>query len=258
MNLCRTGPSLSVAIITKNEEGRLPDCLKSVSFSDDIVVVDSGSVDRTVEIAKEFGCRVFVEDWKGYGPQKNSSVSKCKHDWVLIIDADERIPPETKEIILRVLENPSADAYSFPRKTFFHGRWIKHCDLWPDETVRLVRKNLGVFERLTHERWVTRGKLEELSTPIEHFSFKRYSDLIGCMEERTTTMAEELYEEGKRANPLTAFFHGIAMFLRVYVLKLGFLEGLDGLVIALTKAMGSFFKYAKLVELQRTKRNEFA
>lgn len=242
---------LSVVIITKNEEESLPDCLRGVSFADDIVVVDSGSTDRTVEIAKELNCRVFIEEWKGYGPQKNSAISKCKHDWVLIIDADERIPSETKETILRVLENPSFDAYSFPRKNFFHGRWIKHCDWWPDETIRLVKKGSGTFKKITHERWVTQGRVGKLNTPIEHFSFKSYSDLLKVLNDRTTDMAKELFKEGERVNLITPFLNGIAMFFKIYILKLGFLDGFDGFVIALTRAGGAFFKYAKLLELQR-------
>ncbi|MCL0086518.1 glycosyltransferase family 2 protein [Thermodesulfovibrionales bacterium] len=116
--------TLSVAIITKNEEERLPDCLRSVSFADDIVVVDSKSTDKTVEIAKEFGCRVFVEDWKGCGPQKNSAIDKCKHDWVLVVDADESIPEEAKSEIVRIVNatSNSADTYSFPRKNFLYGK----------------------------------------------------------------------------------------------------------------------------------------
>lgn len=242
---------LSVAIITKNEEAMLPDCLKSVSFADDIVVVDSGSSDRTLEIAKEFGSRVFIEEWKGYGPQKNSAVSKCKYDWVLIIDADERIPHETKEEIQAVLKNPSASAYTFPRKNFFHGKWIRHCDWWPDETIRLVKRGGGVFERLTHEKWVTEGRVEKLGSPIEHRSFQTYSDMLRVVEDRTTIMARELFQEGRRANIFTPILNSLAMFLRIYILKLGFFEGFDGFVIALTRAYGVFFKYAKLLEIQR-------
>ncbi|MCL0071477.1 glycosyltransferase family 2 protein [Thermodesulfovibrionales bacterium] len=132
---------LSIAVITKNEEERLPDCLRSVSFADEIVVVDSKSTDKTVEIAKEFGCRVFVEDWKGYSSQKNSAIDKCKHDWVLVIDADESIPEETKNEIVRIINATanSADAYSFPRKNFFHGKWIRHSGWWPDRVVRLFK-----------------------------------------------------------------------------------------------------------------------
>jgi len=148
---------LSVAIITKNEEERLPDCLKSVSFAEEIVVVDSGSTDRTIAIAEGFGCRVFVEDWKGYGPQKNSAVQKCSREWVLLIDADERIAPETAETIPKVLEHAQAAAYSFRRKNYLHGRWLKHSGYWPDRQVRLVRKSEGQFVGEIHERWETAG-----------------------------------------------------------------------------------------------------
>jgi len=245
---------LSVAIITKNEEYRLPDCLKSVSFADDIVVVDSGSTDKTVEIAKEFGCRVFVEDWKGDGPQKNSAVKKCRHEWVLIVDADERIPGETAREIRQIISGPkSADAYSFPRRNYFHGRWIRYCGWWPDRIVRLIRKSNGCFHAITHGRWETDGVLKKIDVPIDHYSFTGYSNMLTILEARSTDMAKELLDAGKKANILTPFLHGITMFLKVYILKLGFLNGFDGFIIAITKAGGSFFKYAKLLELQRLK-----
>lgn len=245
---------LSVAIITKNEEKRLPDCLKSVSFADDIVVLDSGSIDQTVKIANDFGCRVFVEEWKGYGPQKNSAVAKCKYEWVLVIDADERIPEETKREITKIINHPhNVDAYSFPRKNFLHGKWIKRSDWWPDYTIRLFKKSVGQFHFLTHEAWRTRGAVKKAATPIEHFSFSNYSDMFNVLNERTTIMAKELFEAGEKTTVLTAFLHGTGSFLKAYILRRGFLDGFDGLVIALTTAGGSFLKYAKLLELQRKK-----
>jgi glycosyltransferase involved in cell wall biosynthesis len=244
---------LSVAIITKDEEKRLPECLKSVSFADDIVVVvDSRSTDRTLEIAERFGCRVFIEDWKGDGPQKNSAIDKCKHEWILIVDADERIPEETAREIKQIISDPkNADAYSFPRRNYFHGRWIKYSGWWPDRTVRLVRKSKGRFQAITHGRWETSGILEKVDVPFDHYSFTCYSDMLTIMEIRSTDMARELFEAGKRANVFTPFFHGIAMFIKVYILKLGFLNGLDGFIFAITRAGGTFFKYAQLLELQR-------
>jgi len=245
--------SLSVAVITKNEETRLPGCLKSVSFAGDIVVVDSGSTDRTVAIAQEFGCRVFSEEWKGYGPQKNSAIEKCRHEWVLLLDADERVPDETMESIKEVLKRPGADAYSFRRRNYFHGKWIKHSGNWPDRKVRLVNKSKGSFLSVIHERWVTDGRVQDLDAYISHYSFSCYSDLLKTLDKYSTITARELFSSGRRANPLSPLYHGIGMFLKNYFLERGFLGGIDGLVISLTKAGGSFFKYAKLLELQRSK-----
>jgi (heptosyl)LPS beta-1,4-glucosyltransferase len=245
--------NLSVAIITKNEERNLAACLKSVSFTDDIVVVDSGSTDRTVEIAGEFGCRVFVEEWKGYGPQKNSAVDKCRHEWVLLLDADERVPDETMEAIKEALKGPAADAYSFRRRNYFHGKWIKHSGNWPDRIVRLVNRTKGAFQSVIHERWVTDGQVQDLDAYISHYSFSCYSDLLKTLNKYSTMTAGELFSSGRRANPLSPLYHGVGMFLRNYFLERGFLGGIDGLVISLTKAGGSFFKYAKLLELQRNR-----
>jgi glycosyltransferase involved in cell wall biosynthesis len=244
---------LSVAIITKNEEERLPACLRSVSFADDIVVVDSGSTDKTIEIARDFGCRVFVENWKGYGPQKNSAVEKCSREWVLLIDADERIAPETAETIARALKRPEAAAYSFRRKNFLHDRWLRHSGYWPDRQVRLVRKTEGLFEGEIHEKWVTAGPVRALDAHIDHYAFSGYSDMLKTLNEYSTVIARDLFASGRRATVLTPIWHGTGMFLKIYFVELGFLDGMDGLVTAFTKAGGSFFKYAKLLELQRAR-----
>lgn len=242
---------ISVAIITKNEGKNLPDCLKSVSFADDIVVVDSGSSDETVEIARRSGCRVFIEDWKGYGPQKNSAVDKCRHEWVLLLDADERLSPGGEETIEGALNNPEVDAYTVKRKNYLHGKWMRHSGYWPDRQVRLIRRERGTFEGTIHERWVTSGLIEDLDTCIEHYAFSNYSDMLKTLDEYSTVIAGELYASGKRANLLSPPLHGIGMFLKIYFLELGILDGMDGLVTALLKGGGSFFKYAKLIELQR-------
>jgi glycosyltransferase involved in cell wall biosynthesis len=246
---------ISVAIITKNEEKRLPECLKSVAFADEIVIVDSGSTDKTLEIAKEFGCRVFVEEWKGFGMQKNSAIEKCTNEWVIILDADERIPSETKYSILAVIQNPTASAYSFKMKHFINKRWIKYGGNWPDWHVRLVNKNKGSFVGTIHERWVTEGNIEKIDAYIEHYGFEDYFDMIKTMNEYSTLSAQELYISGRRASIFTPIVHSIAMFIKVFILKKGFLDGFDGLVLALLKAGGSFFKYAKLLELQRKMKN---
>jgi glycosyltransferase involved in cell wall biosynthesis len=156
---------LSVAIITKNEEERLPNCLKSVTFADEILVVDSGSRDGTVELAKSFGARVLIEAWRGYSGQKQYAVDQCLHDWVLILDADERIPQETAQVIRQELAGNDAtiSAYGFRRKNFLHDKWIEHCGWWPDRIVRLVNRKAGGFDgRPVHEKWITEGKVRDL------------------------------------------------------------------------------------------------
>jgi glycosyltransferase involved in cell wall biosynthesis len=242
---------LSTAIITKNEEQRLSDCLKSISFADDIVVVDSGSTDRTADIAREFGCRVFIEEWRGYGPQKNSAVQKCMHEWVLLLDADERVPTETKEFIVSTLVKPDADAFTLKRKNYLHGKWLKHSGYWPDRQIRLVNKTRGFFQSVIHEKWVTDGTVKDLEAYIEHYAFSGYYDMLKTLNEYSTIIADDLFSSGKRANILSPVYHGFGMFLKIYFLQKGFLDGMDGLITALTKAGGSFFKYAKLLELQR-------
>lgn len=245
---------LSVAIITKNEEKNLPRLLESVSFADDVVVVDSGSTDQTFEIAKNFGCRIFPEDWKGYGPQKNSALEKCRHKWVLLLDADERVPAATAEVIANVMAQPAADAYSFRRKNYLHGRWLRHSGYWPDRQIRLVDRDKGSFRSVIHERWVTAGSVRELDAHIDHYAFSGYSDMLKTLNDYSTVIAKELYSSGRRANSLSPVYHGVGMFLKIYVVEKGFLDGMDGLVTALTKAGGSFFKYAKLLELQQRDR----
>jgi len=242
---------LSVAIVAKNEEERLPGCLDSVRFADEVVVVDSGSSDRTVDLARDFGARVLIEKWRGYSAQKQYAVDCCLNPWVLILDADERIPAETAEIITGVLADPtpSATAFNFPRKNLLHGRWVKHCGWWPDRVLRLVDKGKGRFDgRPVHEQWVTSGKIGSLQGCIEHISFRNYSELVDKMERYSSLASEDLYSRGVEAGGLTAASHGLWTFFRTYFLELGILEGFDGLVISMTNAGGSFLKYAKLRE----------
>jgi len=249
---------VSVIVITKNEEKRLASCLESVSFAEDIVVLDSGSQDKTIEIAKSFGCRVFVEEWKGSGLQRQSAVEKTLYKWVLNIDADERIPYETAEVIMNIVKNPQASAYSFPRKNIFRGKWIKHCGWWPDRVTRLFDKDKGRFKPvMAHPQWVTEGKVINLNVPIEHYSFENYSHMINKLNQFSTATARQLFEEGVRVTPFSPFLHGWWMFTRSYFLRLGILDGLDGFIISLLSAGGSFFKYAKLLELQKHERSTY-
>ena len=243
---------VSVAIIAQDEENRLPQCLDSLSFADEILVVDSGSRDKTVDIAKSFGCSVLLEPWRGYAKQKQFAVDHCLNDWVLILDADERIPGETGEKIKRIIDGPAPAiaAYSFLRKNFFHNRWIRHCGWWPDRVVRLVNRRHGQFnDQLVHERWVANGSVKQLDLAIEHRSFRCYSDLIRKMETYSTLAAQDMLKMGRRSHWWSPLSHGLWMFIRTYVLELGIIEGFDGFMISVLNAGGSFLKYAKLREM---------
>ena len=250
---------LSVAIITKNEEERLPDCLKSVTFADEVLVVDSGSTDGTVALARSFGARVLIEAWRGYSRQKQYAVDQCLHDWVLVLDADERIPQETVQSIMRELaiNDTTISAYGFRRKNYLHGRWIKHCGWWPDRIVRLVNRRAGGFDgRPVHEKWITQGSVKELDAVIEHISFRNYSELLAKMENYSNLSSKELFEKDAKVNAVTPILHGLWMFLRTYFLELGVLDGFDGFVISTTNAGGSFLKYAKAREMRVMNRKE--
>jgi glycosyltransferase involved in cell wall biosynthesis len=222
---------LSVAIITKNEEEMLPSCLKSVSFADEIVVVDSGSTDRTIEVAKEYGCRVFVEQWKGFGLQKLSAIEKCTHDWILVLDADERIPDETRAEVTRVIEEPKAQAYSFPRK-------------------RLFRKGGATISgRLVHEA-IEADSTAKIAAPIYHYPDTSASGVRRKMDAYSSAGAEQLFSEGKRSSICKAVSSGLAAFLKCYFLKLGMLDGKAGFIIAVNDGIYAYYKYSRLLELQ--------
>jgi len=198
---------LSVAIITKNEEDRLPCCLRSVAFADDIVVVDSGSTDATVGVAQGFGCRVFAEQWKGFGPQKNSAVSKCRNQWVLVIDADERLEAAGRAAIAEAVARPGAAAYELNRKNFLGGRWMRHSGYWPDRQVRLVRKGKGSFQGRIHERWVTGGGVMRLEACIEHHALSGYADMLKTMDEYSTLIRSEERRVGKECRSRWSPYH---------------------------------------------------
>lgn len=246
--------SLSVAIITKNEAENLPACLKSVSFAGQIVVVDSGSTDETVKIASDFGCEVMVESWRGFGSQKQYAIDQCTNPWVLIIDADERVPVDTARAIKNIISNPSITAagFSFPRKNFFQGRWIRYAGWWPDRIVRLFRKGQGhMTPAKVHESVEVNGLVESLAFPIEHYTESSFSQILIKIDHYSTLGAEEAFREGRTASICSAILRAKLAFLHNFILRRGFLDGRQGLTLAITDAINKFFKYAKLSELSK-------
>ncbi|MBU3932373.1 MAG: glycosyltransferase family 2 protein [Proteobacteria bacterium] len=244
---------LSVAMIVRNEAQSLPDCLRSVAFARQIVVVDSGSEDETLRIASDFGCEVFNEAWRGFGPQKQFAVEKCREAWTLVLDADERIPPETARMIRQIVGSPDAAAgYSFPRKNFFQGRWIRHAGWWPDRVVRLFKNGHGCMTgAAVHESVAVDGPIEQLEVPIEHWTESRLDLILRKIDRYSTLGAQEAFVEGRRCSIWLAFLRAEFTFFQDYLLRGGFLDGPQGLTLAVTDAVNKFFKYAKLSELSR-------
>jgi glycosyltransferase involved in cell wall biosynthesis len=247
---------LSACIITKDEEDRLPRCLESVSFCEDVVVLDSGSTDSTLKVAESLGARVFLEQWRGFGPQKQRAMELARFDTVLMLDADEVLEDEARGEIAAVLEAPEASAYSFRRRGYIGGRLIRHSGWWPDRVVRLVDRRQCRMEGNIHERVIVDGNTGQLDSVIHHYSFRDYSHMIKKMDVYSDYTSDKLLQEGRSAGPLSPLTHSISMFLRTYILKAGALDGLDGLVISLLNAGGTFFKYAKLLEKKRRPRDE--
>lgn len=241
---------LSVAIITLNEEERLPECLASLADVDEVVVVDSGSQDKTLEIAKNYGAKVLKKDWCGFGPQKQFAIDQCTNEWILILDADERLPAETFGEITDTIQKPAFDTYKIPRKNYFSGRWIRGMGWWPDKVLRLFRKNKGYMSNhLVHESVLVDGETGSLSKPIIHLTNRNLHQTLEKINLYSSIGAEELYAQGARSSTAKALLRGSWAFFYNYFFRLGLLDGPQGLIIAVSDGVTKFFKYTKLQEL---------
>jgi len=242
---------VSVAIITHNEERNIRDCLESVKWADEIVVVDNGSADGTLKICQEYRARTYREGWKGYSAQKNSAIEKTINEWVLSLDADERIGPELRQEIETALrENPSVDGYWIARKNYFLGRWIRYCGWYPDRNLRLFRKSRGGFiERAVHERVEVRGKTGTLHHPMIHETYHTLSDFLIRSDRYSTLAAGEMRRQGRKYRFGDVILRPPLTFLQMYLLRAGFLEGYLGFLLSVFYSYYTFAKYAKLKEL---------
>jgi len=239
-------PRLSAIIITKNEAANIGACLESVAFCDERIVVDSGSGDGTVMIAKEKGARVAFHEWQGFGAQKDYALSLARGDWVLSIDADERVTPELKDAILAAIGNETVDGYEFPRNSSFCGRMMRHSGWFPDRVLRLFRRGKARFSNdLVHERVICDGPVARLKAPLTHYPVLKLEDAIRRMDSYSTLGAEKLVASGKRASVFKGVMHGAFAFVRTYVLRLGFLDGAPGFLLAVANAEGTYYRYAK-------------
>lgn len=239
---------LSAIIITKNEAAHIGACLDSLSFVDEVIVLDSGSTDNTREIAQAMGAKVEQSsDWPGFGPQKNRALALASGQWVLSIDADERVTPELAQAILQAVGNPEAEAYKIARLSQFAGRWIRHSGWWPDYVVRLFRREAGKFSEVAvHESVQVAGKIKPLQGHFLHYPYANLEVFIQKINLYSTAAAQSAFERGKKTTVIGPFGHAIWTFVRHYVLRKGFLDGWQGLLLAGMAATGSFYRYVKL------------
>lgn len=240
--------SLSVIVITHNEAHNIEACLHSVAFADEVVVLDSGSTDNTVQIARSLGAHVSASpDWQGFGIQKNRALALAASDWVLSLDADERVTPELRAEIQAVLHTPAFEVYSFPRLSSYCGQSMRHSGWYPDRVTRLFRRRAARFsEDLVHEKMLTSSKIGQLNAVLLHESFRSLEAVLDKVNRYSSAGAQSLLNKGKTASLGSALGHGLWAFIRTYFLRRGFLDGRMGLVLAISNAEGTYYRYLKL------------
>ena len=216
-----------------------------------IVVVDTQSTDRTLAIAQRYGALISSPpDWPGFGPQKNRALDLASEDWVLSLDADERLTPELRAEIMGVLDKPQTDCYAIPRLSWYCGRFMRHSGWTPDYVDRLFKRGSARFSSdLVHERLIPKGPVLRLKNQMLHYSFMNLAQVQEKMERYSTASAQQAFARGKTASPLKAILHGAWSFFRTYILRAGFLDGPQGFSLALANAKGSYLRYIKLWRL---------
>jgi glycosyltransferase involved in cell wall biosynthesis len=241
---------LSVAVVTLNEEERLRACLESVEWADEIVVVDAESVDKTVQIARDFTDRIWIHPWPGFAPQKNFALAQVTQPWVLSLDADERVSPELRDAIRSILDRDGpADGYSVPRKNIFWGAWVRHGRLYPDDQLRLFRRGRGRFvEQSVHESVSVAGTVSRLSAPLIHESYRNLDDFVKRGNQYSTLAAQEAIRSGQSVKSYHLVLRPLGRFLSMYCLHRGFLDGWRGLLLAALYGYYVFLRTAKILE----------
>jgi glycosyltransferase involved in cell wall biosynthesis len=243
---------LTVIIITKNEAANIQACLDSVRFANQWIIVDSGSTDGTVAIARAAGASVIeTADWPGFGPQKNRALDAAEGEWVLSLDADERIPDALRDEILAVIAAPQHASYALPRLSSFCGHFIHHAGWYPDYIVRLFKRDAGRFsDDLVHESVIVKqGPSGKLKTAIVHYSYVDDDAYLRKLVQYSSLGAQQAFAAGKRSSLRNAILHAVSAFLRSYVFKRGFLDGRAGVMVALSTAESTYHKYFKLMLL---------
>jgi glycosyltransferase involved in cell wall biosynthesis len=250
--------SISATLITRNEETNIEDALRSLSWAEEIVVVDCGSTDATVDICRRHTDRVFTRAWTGFVDQKHHAVEKAGHDWIFSLDADERVTPALASEIGRLRQAGfQHHGYRIPRVACFSGRWIRHGDWYPDHQLRLFDRRRGRWQGgRVHESVRVDGVPGLLRGEIQHYTYRSLSDYLRRLETYSTLAAQDYHQQGKRASMAKVMANPPAAFVKAYLLKRGFLDGAPGLMVAVMGAISVFFKYSKLYELQKRRPEE--
>jgi len=243
--------TLTVVIVAKNEARNIVECIASASFADEVVVLDSGSSDRTAALAAAAGAKVVQTDWPGYGPQVARGFRTATSAWVLSLDADERITDVLRAEVLAAIRSTAFDGYRIPRLSEFCGRFIHHSGWRPDHTLRLGRRNLAGFtEHFLHAHMTVDGRIGELENDLIHFSYPDIHDVLEKLDRYSTGNARDMAAAGKSAGVGKAVVHGLFAFVRTYFLRLGILDGQHGLMLAIYNAEYTYYKYIKLMFLK--------
>ena len=239
-------PALSAIVITRNEAANITGCLVALAFCDERIVVDCGSSDDTIRLARENGAQVVHQDWLGFGAQKNFALSLATGDWVLTVDADERVSPALAATIRAAIATGQAEGYELPRRSSFCGQEMRHSDWYPDYVLRLFRRGTARFsDHAVHERVICTGRVARLDTPLDHEPVLRLEHALSRMDHYSTIGAAELVKSGTRVSFASGLLHGLAAFFRTYILRAGFLDGRRGFLLAVANAEGTYYKYMK-------------
>ncbi len=247
--------TLSVIIVARDEAQQIQACIESIAFADEVLVVDSGSSDETVSLARQAGAIVHETDWPGFGLQKRRGVALASCDWVLVIDADERVDATLRSEILAAINEPTADGFRLPRRSSLCGTFIEHGGWRPDYTLRLVRREMAGFsDHAVHEHMTNTGSTSDLRTPLQHYSYRSLDDVLVKLNRYSQAGAKDLAARGASSSLAKSLGKGLWAFLRTYVLQQGFRDGQIGLVLAIYNAQTTYYKYLRLWMMRRERR----
>jgi glycosyltransferase involved in cell wall biosynthesis len=242
---------VSGIVVTKNEENNIQDCLESLKWVDEIIIVDSNSGDKTAEIAKQYTSKIYTVDFESVAEKRKFSLDKSSCEWVLFLDADERVSDELRNEIVSLKENTNIEGYYINRKNFYLGKWIKHCGLYPDFHLRLFKRDKAqITDRVVHESIEINGKSEKLKHDILHYSCNDLYQMMNKINYYSTLEAEEHFQKNKQITKAGAFAHSISAFLRMFISRKGYKDNLYGFYVSISDALTNFLTHLKLLKLQ--------